>query len=204
MKILFKVVLLLFIVSAAAWFAPRVLLPVSSERKDLQHVETARSITITGANVPLRIMGPDSSRDVSSSDGTIDDTVQVIAKNRPGCGITAQIRRDGETLAVDISKNAIPLAWWCNNGEKVKVMVVPPVPLRLEVDKKDLLADIEGVFRAVNINGLNAVVNFDGVTDRFQMRADHAVVNLDFAADMARDAIVLDVESLVSHVTFGN
>ena len=74
----------------------------------------------------------------------------------------------------------------------------------LDVNVDDLSANIRGAFGKIHIDSQNAHVDFDGVADGFRLFADNASLNLDFAASMARDAVVLDAKNLVSHVTFNN
>lgn len=190
MRKIFKIILLLVLLCVVVVFSTRYL-PSTSARQNLEIDEAVYSVTITGANVPLHVTGHNAGTDI---------TVQLVTQDRWGCNVVARSVRNASGVTIYITKSAIPLAWWCHP----KATVLLPVPLNLNIDFENLVADIDGVFRGVEMHGMNAVVHFDGTADTFHMSADHAVVALDFAAKMARDAVVLDVQSLISHVTFDN
>ncbi|MEG9884648.1 MAG: hypothetical protein V6Z86_08575 [Hyphomicrobiales bacterium] len=223
----------------------------ANEDKSLELDETVDTVAITG-DVPVSLQGLDSKIDGRT------DRIKIIRRDRSNCEVAAQSRQDDGVFTIDISGISPPALSTCN----LKIKVVLPRPLNLDVNMKALSTDIEGVFRGIDIHaqsasvsfggvvdGLrvsadhasvnlesttktshseldinvddlsanikgafgkiridsqNAKVGFDGVADGFQFFADNASLNLDFAASMARNAVVLNAENLVSHVTFNN
>ncbi|MGL6211421.1 MAG: hypothetical protein ACRC14_16480, partial [Paracoccaceae bacterium] len=62
--------------------------------------------------------------------------------------------------------------------------------------------DIRGDFSGIDIDAGMSVVNFTGRTTRFHMTGVTSIARLNFAADMKREDVDIDVPALMSHVSF--
>lgn len=125
-------------------------------------------------------------------------TLDVVTEDNIGCPITSTLVPNGDTLEIHVKKSGARFGPWCDPDVTVSL----PEGLNLTIGLDNLAAEIKGTFEDVAIRTGQSVVDFDGRATHFQMQGDRAAVRLNFAMDMAREAVDIDVGSIMSQVTF--
>ncbi|MBT9386252.1 hypothetical protein KM176_20445 [Pseudooceanicola sp. CBS1P-1] len=178
--------------------SPRPLLALALTLASLQPAlagTTRQTTTLPDTIRKVRLAGDGTALALSTGSGRALD---VSAEDSFGCQLTASLRQEGDTLEITVSKGGLRLGFWCDPD----VTVVMPENMDLDIALQDLAADLGGDFSDVSITSANSVVNFDGSAAHFSLSGKRAAVKLNFAPDMARDAVKLDVKSLLSQVSF--
>ncbi|WP_372394618.1 hypothetical protein ABMY26_01010 [Azospirillum sp. HJ39] len=124
--------------------------------------------------------------------------VRVSTQDNVGCGLAARISQDGGTLTIGFERTGITMRWWC----KPVVTVVMPAALDLAIEVDNVVADVGGRFRSVDVRSRASIIGFQGVAESFRLKSGVAIAKLNFASGIARDAVALDVGALLSEVVF--
>jgi len=158
----------------------------SGENHVIPLAQDVRTITLRGAGTALKLETSDTK------------TINLETEDSFGCTLKADIEQKGDVLEINVVKGGFRIGFWCDPD----VIVAIPDNLGLDIGLENLAADISGKFADVKIRSGQSVINFEGSATHFAMTGDRAAVRLNFSAEMPRDAVKIDVGTLLSDINF--
>ncbi|MCG7622227.1 hypothetical protein [Epibacterium sp. Ofav1-8] len=123
---------------------------------------------------------------------------RITTEDNIGCAITSTVETVGDQLKISVEKGRMRVGFWCDPDVTLSL----PAGLSLEIGLTNLAADIRGTYDQVQIRTGQSVIDFDGAAEHFTLHGRRAAVRLNFPRDMPREAVELDVDTILSHVTF--
>ncbi|WP_293577473.1 hypothetical protein [Phaeobacter sp.] len=134
---------------------------------------------------------------LTTHEGT-DREARLTTEDNIGCALSSSVRSEGDQLLISIEKGPMRIGFWCDPDVTLSL----PAGLNLDIALSNLAADIKGSFEHVSIRTSQSVIDFDGRAEHFTLEGRRAAVRLNFSRDMPRDAVELDVDTIMSQVTF--
>jgi hypothetical protein len=156
-----------------------------------QHVtlpENVQTIKLRGAGTALQLH----TTEIGATQ------MSVIAEDNIGCSFATKISQEGDVLLIEVIKEGFRFGPWCDPD----VAISMPAGLGLDIGLENLAANIQGAFGDIKIRSENSVVQFDGRADHFVMTGEKAALDLNFAAEMSRDDVQIDVDVVLSDIDF--
>jgi len=166
--------------------APR--LVQASDSQSVPLAEAIRTVILQGDGTALKLT-------THSGD---QREARITTEDNIGCAITSTVRTEGDQLRISVEKGRMRIGFWCDPDVTLSL----PAGLNLDIGLSNLAADIKGSYDQVKIRTGQSVIDFDGSAEHFALQGRRAAVRLNFPRDMPREAVELDVDTILSHVTF--
>ncbi|WP_065330634.1 hypothetical protein [Tritonibacter mobilis] len=172
-------------------------LVVLSAAPRLVQAEDSQTIALKDAIRTVVLHGDGTALKLTTHAGTTREAL-LITEDNIGCPLTTSVQADGDQLQISVEKGPMRIGFWCDPDVTLSL----PEGLNLEIGLSNLAADIKGSFERVSIRTGQSVIDFDGRAAHFTLEGRRAAVRLNFPRDMPREAVELDVDTILSQVTF--
>ncbi|MEP2783051.1 MAG: hypothetical protein ABJO67_04295 [Pseudoruegeria sp.] len=160
----------------------------AEQQQTVTLLENVQTIKLRGAGTALQLHTTDAG----------PNQVNVTAEDNFGCSFGTKVTQDGAVLLIEVVKEGFRFGPWCDPD----VTISMPAGLGLDIGLENLAASIQGVFGDIDIRSENSVIQFDGRADHFSMTGNKAALDLNFAAEMSRDDVQIDVDKVLSDIDF--
>lgn len=163
----------------------------------LVQAEDQQTIALDSAIATVILKGDGTALRLNTHAGDAREAM-LTTEDNIGCALTSSVRTEGDQLLISVEKGPMRIGFWCDPDVTLSL----PQGLNLDIALSNLAADIKGSFERVSIRTGQSVIDFDGRAEHFILEGRRAAVRLNFARDMPRDAVELDVDTILSQVTF--
>ena len=114
------------------------------------------------------------------------------------CGAHADIRREGDTLVIDIVHRTLGMFLRCD----LKIFASLPEGVAVSVTQDAAVVRLDGRFGPISIDAPKAVVRFSGESSDFGVTSTDAVVTARFANEDAAPSVRIRAEKLVADIGY--
>lgn len=172
-------------------------LVVLSAAPRLVHAEDSQTIALKDVIGTVILHGDGTALKLRTHDSARREA-RITTEDNIGCPLTSSVHTEGDQLQILVKKGPMRIGFWCDPDVTLSL----PAGMNLEIGLSNLAADIKGSFEQVLIRTGQSVIDFDGRAAHFTLEGRRAAVRLNFPRDMPREAVELDVDTILSQVTF--
>ncbi|PRY76679.1 hypothetical protein CLV80_108143 [Yoonia maritima] len=170
---------------------------VLSTAPNLLQAEQHQNVTLSGNVQTIKLRGAGTALQLHTTQpGT--NQINVTAEDNIGCSFATRVSQEGDVLLIEVVKEGFRFGPWCDPD----LAIAMPAGLGLDIGLENLAANIQGAFGDITIRSENSVIQFDGRADHFAMTGRKAALDLNFAAEMSRDDVQINVDVVLSDIDF--
>ncbi|MDD7909241.1 hypothetical protein PUV47_04875 [Pseudovibrio exalbescens] len=125
-------------------------------------------------------------------------SVEVHTNDYKWCDLSAKLSSEGDRVVVRMERSAWSRFGWCDPEAEIAI----PSAFNLDVELDAIAANLTGSYEAVRIKADRGVLRFNGTASTFDLVADAAVVYLNFLSHMALGSVNIDVDKIVSSISY--